>query len=195
MSATRLLLASCPPPSKVMFVKTASLSLAMFFACFLQVHAQVSITVSFDQEQFLPGEHLNAIVRIENRSGQTLHLGTEEGWLKFAVASRDDGAIILKNGEAPVKETIDLDSAKAAIKRVNIASYFNLKNAGQYSLVATATIKDWDKQITSEPAGFDIVNAALLWSKEFGVPQPPGVTNNSPPEVRRYTLLQANHLQ
>jgi hypothetical protein len=176
-------------------VKTASLLLVLFCACLLPARAQVSITVTFDQEQFLPGEDLNAIVRISNLSGQTIHIGTEPDWLKFAVASRDDGAIVLKTGEAPVMEKIDLDSAKAVIKRINIAPYFNLKSAGQFSLVATASIKDWNKQISSAPANFDIVNAATLWSKEFGVPQSPEMTNNSPPEVRRYTLLQANHLQ
>ena len=149
--------------------------------------------ISLDQEQFLPGEALNAVVRISNLSGQTISLGAEEGWLKFAVESRD-GFIVLKNGEAPVAEKITLESAKAVIKRVNIAPFFNLKKPGRYTLTATASLTDWNKQISSAPKFFDIINAATLREQEFGVPPPSGVSGQ-PPEVRKYTLLQANYLQ
>ena len=94
--------------------------------------AQVTMYLSLDQEQFLPGETLPVNVRIANLSGQTLILGTDEDWLKFAVESRDV-PVVVKTGEAPVAEKIVLESAKAAIKRVNIAPYFNLKKPGHYS--------------------------------------------------------------
>lgn len=165
----------------------------MLLACAGPLSAQVKIELSLDQEQFLPGEALLVKVKITNLSGQTLNLGSDEDWLKFAVDSRD-GFIVLKNGEAPVAEKIVLESAKAAIKPVNIAPYFNLKKPGSYSVSATATIKDWDKQLISAPKTFDIINAAPLCDKEFGVPPPPGA-GNRPPEVRKYSLLQANYLQ
>ncbi len=149
--------------------------------------------LTLDQEQFLPGETLTVVVRITNRSGQTLNLGSDEEWLKFAVESRNV-PIVVRNGEPPVAENIVLDSAHTAIKRVNIAPYFNLKNPGHYSVMATAVIRDWGKQITSAPVGFDIIHAAKLREVEFGVPLPPG-TSNHPPEVRKYALLQANHLK
>jgi hypothetical protein len=174
-------------------MKTAGLWLAMFFACAGQLCAQVKIELNLDQEQFLPGEVLLVKVKITNLSGQTLNLGSDEDWLKFAVDSRD-GFIVLKNGEAPVAEKIVLESAKAAIKPVNIAPYFNLKKPGSYSISATASIKDWNKQLISAPKTFDIINAAPLCDKEFGVPPPPGV-GNRPPEVRKYSLLQANYLK
>lgn len=155
--------------------------------------AQVTMELSLDQEQFLPGETLPVIVRIANRSGQTLTLGMEEDWLKFTVESRDV-PIVVKNGEAPVVEKIVLDSAKAVIKRVNIAPYFNLKKPGHYSVMATAVIKDWNQQIVSAPVQFDIINAARLLDQEFGVPLPAGEASR-PPEVRKYTLLQANYLK
>jgi hypothetical protein len=171
--------------------KTAGFLLAFFCACF-GLRAQVTIDVTLDQKAFLPGEALNAIVRITNLSGQTLHLGQDEGWLKFAVASRD-GSVVPTHGEAPVKEKIDLESAQAVIKRVNIAPYFDLKTPGEFSLVATATIKDWNQKIASAPVPFDIANAATLWLRDFGVPRAAGASN-APPEVRRYALLEANHL-
>jgi hypothetical protein len=39
-----------------------------------------------------------------------------------------------------------------------------------------------------------VINGAKLWSQVFGVPLPPGVTNR-PPEVRKYTLEEANYLR
>ena len=173
-------------------MKNFGLMLGVWLASLGGLSAQVTLQLSLDQEQFLPGETLPVVVRITNRSGQTLNLGSDEEWLKFAVESRDI-PVVVKYGEAPVAEAIVLESANTAIKRVNIAPYFNLKNPGHYSVMATAVIKDWDKQIISAPAGFDIIHAARLRELEFGVPLPPGVSNR-PPEVRKYTLLQANYL-
>lgn len=172
--------------------KTAALLLALLCVCAGSLRAQVTIDVTLDQNEFLPGEALNAVVRITNLSGQTLHLGEEEGWLKFAVATRD-GSVVPTHGSAPVKEKIVLESAQAVIKRVNIAPYFDLRIPGRFSLVATATIQDWNRKIASAPVSFDIANAATLWQSDFGVPRAAGASN-APPEVRRYSLLQANHL-
>jgi hypothetical protein len=155
--------------------------------------AQVTMKLSLDQEQFLPGEALFVSVRINNQSGQTLNLGGDDEWLKFSVESRDV-PIVTKRGEAPVAENIILESAHAAIKRVNIAPYFNFKKPGRYSVTATAVIKDWGQEITAAPVSFDIINAAMLREIDFGVPLPAGVSNR-PPEVRKYTLLQANYLK
>jgi hypothetical protein len=175
-------------------MKTAGLWLVMLLLSAAQLCAQVKIELKLEQEQFLSGEALNVLVKISNQSGQTLNLGSDEGWLKFAVESRD-GFIVLKDGEAPVAEKIVLESAHAVIKRVNIAPYFNLKKPGSYSVIATAYIKDWERQITSAPLSFDVIHAATLGEEvEFGMPLAAGATNLQP-EVRKYTLLQANHLQ
>src|SRR5208282_1914889 len=54
-------------------------------------------------------------------------------------------------------------------------------------------IKDWNQEIPSPPRTFDVIDGAKLWSQTFGVPAPAGVTN-SVPEVRKYTLEEANYL-
>jgi hypothetical protein len=59
--------------------------------------------------------------------------------------------------------------------------------------VATVRIKAWGAQIASPPKDVDIIEGAKLWTREFGVPVGPGL--NQPPELRRYTLLQANYLR
>jgi hypothetical protein len=48
--------------------------------------------------------------------------------------------------------------------------------------------------VTSLPREFDVIDGAEIWSLDFGVPIPAGVTNR-PPEVRKYILEEANYLR
>ena len=59
--------------------------------------------------------------------------------------------------------------------------------SGRYRIVATLRIKEWNAEMASPPKGFDVINGAKLWSQDFGLPAPAGVTNQAP-EVRRYSL-------
>ncbi len=165
-------------------------ALALTLLAAAPARAQVSVEVTLDQEQFLPGEALPVAVKIRNRSGQTLRLGTEPDWLTFSVESRD-GFVVRKQGEPPVLGEFVLGSSQVATKRVDLAPYFVLNRSGRYAIIATVRIREWNSEVASAPCTFDIVSGARLWSQEFGVPLPPGVSNQ-PPEVRRYTLLQAN---
>jgi len=155
--------------------------------------AQVTVEVRTDQEQFLPNETLPVAVRISNSSGQTLHFGADQDWLHFSVESAD-GFIVLKNGEAPVLGEFDVQSSQVATRRVDLAPYFNLLHTGRYKVTARVHINEWNTDVTSAPKNFDIINGAQIWSQDFGLPLPEGVTNQMP-EVRRYTLVQANYLK
>jgi hypothetical protein len=172
-------------------MKKTGLLLGVLFASMGCVSAQVKVEVALEQDQFLPGEALPAAVRITNRSGQTLRLGGDVGWLTFAVQSRD-GFIVVKTGEVPVAGEFTLESSKRAIKQVDLSPYFNLKKTGRYSIIATVRIKEWNQVITSEPKPFDIITGAKLWEQEVGVPKT-GATDTAP-EVRKYTLQEANYL-
>ena len=156
------------------------------------VFGQVLVELKFDQEQYLPGETLTVAVRIINRSGQTLHLGGEPDWLTFSVESRDS-FVVSKNGDAPVLGEFTLETSKVATKRVDLAPYFSLTREGRYRITATVRIKQWAAQATSPPKDFDIVDGAKIWTREFGVPA--SGESNQAPEMRRYTLLQANSLR
>lgn len=164
----------------------------LLLAFAFQLPAQVTVEVTLDQEQFLPGESLTAIVRITNRSGQPLRLGAEENWLRFMVESLDS-FVVVKNGEAPVAGEFVLESAQAAIKRVDIAPYFNLRKPGRYSVSAMVTIKDWNQRLTSAARPFDLIRGAKIWEQEVGLPRRDGTTG--PPEVRTYALQEANYLK
>ncbi len=155
--------------------------------------AQVSVEVVLDQEQFLPSESVPVAVRITNRSGQTLHFGADANWLTFSVESAD-GLVVIKNSDVPVSGEFDLDSSQMAIKRVDLAPHFALSRTGRYTIIATVHIKEWNAEVTSPPKGFDVINGAKLWSQDFGLPAPAGVTNQAP-EVRRYSLIEANYLR
>ena len=156
----------------------------------LRASAQVSVELAMDQEQFLPSEAVPLAVKITNRSGQPLHLGAEANWLTFSVEA-DDGFVVIKNAEVPVTGEFDLESSQMATKRVNLQPYFAMTKPGRYRVIATLRIKDWSVQLASAPKRFDVINGAQLWTQEFGVSSAPGRA----PEVRKYTLEQANYLK
>jgi hypothetical protein len=171
----------------------------VFFSAFLGLlvwlpgaGAQILVEVKLERKQYLPGEALPVTVRVTNRSGQTVHLGDQADWLTFSVESRES-FIVSKNGEVPVLGEFALDTAKVATKQVDLAPYFALTRPGRYRIVATVRIMEWGAQTASPPMDFDIVDGAKFWTREFGVPA--GRGTNQPPELRRYTLLQATSLR
>ncbi len=161
-------------------------------AALARASAQVNVDVTLDQENYLPGETIEASVRVTNLSGQTLHLGTDADWLSFTLESRD-GEVVARTGEVPVTGEFTLESSKAAIKHVNLAPYFSLDQPGRYNVTAGLKVKKWGFETVSRPKSFDIVRAARLWDQDFGVPSTS--STNSTPEVRKYILEEANYLR
>jgi hypothetical protein len=152
--------------------------------------AQVRVEILMDQDQFLTGEALPIAVRVVNRSGETLQLGASPDWLTFTVDSRDS-VVVKQTGEVPVQGAFTLESSKMGTKRVNLEPYFDLNQPGRYSVVAHLNMKEWGREISSQPKFFTIIEGARLWQADFGVPKSPGSTNEAP-EVRRYVLQQVN---
>ncbi len=157
---------------------------------FFRASAQVDMELSLDQDYFLPIETIPLAVKITNRSGQQLHLGADADWLTFNVEA-DDGFVVIKNAEVPVTGAFDLETSQLAIKRVDLQPYFSMTKPGRYHVIATLHIKDWSAQMASQPKHFDVIAGAKLWSQDFGVKD----GTNAAPEVRKYTLEQANYLK
>jgi len=174
-------------------MKITGLWLGIVLASIGCASAQVTVEVTQDQQQFLPGEAVKAAVRITNLSGQELSLGGEEDWLSFSMESRE-GTVVPKLGEVPVLGTFVLESSKVAIKRVDLAPYFMLTHPGRYQIVATVRVKGWNREIISTPRPFDVIEGVKIWEQEVGVPKPPGA-NDAEPEIRRYLLQQANYIR
>jgi hypothetical protein len=167
------------------------LALVSLFNASAQV---VTVKLSLPQDQFLPGETLPVAVQVTNNSGQTLHLGADAGWLKFSVESRDDSFVVMKNDDPPVVGAFELGSTLVATKQVDLAPYFVTTHAGGYRVVATVHIPEWNTDVVSPPLKFDVIDGAQLWSQDFGLPAPAGVTNQAP-VVRKYILEEANYLR
>ena len=173
-------------------MKIFSLALALAALTSFRAAAQVSVTVTMEQEEYLPGEALPVAVNIVNRSGRSIHLGASSDWLTFSVESAE-GFVVTKNGDVPVQGEFDLESSQLGIKRADLQPYFIVSKPGRYKIIATLHLKDWSATMTSPAKYFDVINGADLWSQDFGLPAAPGLTN-APPEVRKYTLVEANYL-
>jgi hypothetical protein len=102
--------------------------------------------------------------------------------------------VVPRIGEVPVTGEFLLDSSKVATKRVDLAPCFQAGRTGGYSVTATVRINEWNREFTSQPKKFDIIEGAKLWEQEIGLPQAAGATNSTP-EIRRYTLQQAHYLK
>lgn len=161
----------------------------------LPLCAQVSVEVVTEQDKFLPAESLPVAVKITNRSGRTLNLGDQPGWLTFSVEGRD-GFVVEETGEVPVIGPFKLASGEVATRRVDLAPCFSLNRPGGYRIEATVNLKELGGQATSKAKNFDVIEGAILWSQEFGMPAGDGTNSTHQPlEVRRYTLLKANYLK
>lgn len=154
--------------------------------------AQVEVQVVTDQDQFLPSEAVHVSVRVVNHSGQTLHFGPED-WLSYSVEAQE-GLIVVKNGDPPMGHNFDVESSGVVTQHSDIAPYFTISQTGHYNVIATVKLKDWDREVTSAPKGFDVIQGVKLWEQEFGVP-PSSPTNHEAPEVRKYILQKATYLQ
>jgi hypothetical protein len=169
------------------------LSVALTLAMLVPATAQLNVEVRLEQDQFLSGEQVVAAVKITNRSGQTIHLGADEDWLTFSVDSID-GKLLPRFADPEVVGAFELETSKVATKRVNLSPCFPLTQPGRYNITATVKVKEWSVERSSRPKPFNVVQGSSLWEQEFGIPRSPGDTNTLP-EIRRYSLHQANYLK
>ncbi len=169
-------------------MKTFPLILALTVLTFFRASAQMTVQVVTDQNEFLPSEAVPVGVKITNLSGQPLHFGADEGWLTFIVDSAE-GRNVRKISEVPVLGEFDLESSQMGTKYVDLAPYFDMSQPGRYKITALVHMKDWKQTIGSAPKTIDVVTGVKFWSQDFGVP-----TTNGAPEMRRFTLEEANNL-
>ena len=174
-------------------MKNLFAAITLFLTSLLPVPAQVTAEVVMNQEHFLLGETVPAAVRVTNRSGQKIKMGEDADWLTFTIEGRS-GLVVAKLSDPPVQGEFTLESGQQGTRRVELSPYFSLDRNGRYQITATVRVKAWDSTITSKPKQFEIINGAQMWSQEFGMPSPDGVTNRAP-DVRKYSLEQANYLR
>lgn len=164
----------------------------IFIAGFLSLsllasRAQVSIDLLLEQEQYLRDESMPVKVRITNRSGRELKLGSQADWLNFVIERRD-GNNVAPTSVVTVKGEFAVESSMVATRHVDLTPYYDLSLPGRYTVTAQMKIPEWNQEVTSKPKTFEIVRGAPLWEQLVGVP---GAEKGSP-EVRKYVLQQAN---
>lgn len=153
--------------------------------------AQVSVEVTFDQEQYFANERMLAAVRIANLSGRTLKLGTDDEWLDFSVEA-DDGGIVRQLEKPPVKGEFELPNSGRATRWVDLAPCFDMGKPGRYRITAFVKIADLEMDVVSARVGVNIVKGTTVWEQTFGMPVKAGETPG-PIEVRRFELVQATN--
>src|SRR5689334_9704743 len=136
-------------------MKKVALLLGLLAAVVLPGAAQVSVEVTLDQEQFLPGEPLIAAVRISNRSGQTLHLGEDDKWLAISIEQKN-GPVVQKLADIPIRGPFTVESSKRATKRVDLAPCFALTEPGRYEITATVQLKELGTEAVNSPKAFNV---------------------------------------
>jgi hypothetical protein len=159
----------------------------------VSAQAQVNVEVVMSQAQYLPSEAIQIIVRVENRSGKTIHFGNEE-WLKISMEGLN-GYVVTKQGDPAIGHDFDVGNGATAVARMDLEPNFAITKNGRYNVVATVELKDWDAAVSSAPKGFDVIQGFKLWEKEFGVPEDTAHANNGQPEVRKYILQKATYLK
>ncbi len=153
--------------------------------------AQITVEVSLEQKQYLPNESIPAIVRIINHSGQVLHFG-DDAWLTYQVEARD-GTTVPKESDVTIPHNFDIKPGDMATTHADLTPCFDISKVGRYSVTASVLVKDWDRQVASNPEDFTVLHGASLWQQEFGVPQDPA--NHAEPETRKYILEEASLLK
>jgi hypothetical protein len=174
--------------AKIGAMRAFWLSWAVFLGSIAGLSAQISVEVVLEQDQFLRDESLPIKIRITNLSGQPVQLAQDADWLNFHVEYQE-GRSVSRTGQVPANEPYTLQSAKTVTRQFNLMPYFDFTRVGRYAVSATVRIKNWDEEFSSAPKAFEISSGFRLWEQEFGVPG-----TNAPPEMRKYTLLQANYL-
>ncbi len=149
-------------------------------------YGQISSELVLDQTQFLHEESLPVKVRITNRSGQTVPLGTQADWLSFTLEHKDRH-VVSQSAEMNLKGEFTLDSAFAATRTVDLLPYYDLQ-PGRYTVTARVNVKAWNQEFSTPAKSFEIVRGTKTWEQEFGVS-----VSNRPPEVRKYILQQAQY--
>jgi len=153
----------------------------------------VTAELQLGQDQYLPDEDVALSVRIANRSGQPIVLGTDKQWITFSVVGEHE-YVVPKQGEMPVQSPFTLPSGQEVTRQFNPTPFFAFRQPGRYAVGATIKIPQWKQEIACKPVAFTVsqgVPLPHLGDLSFGVPPPPGVTNVAP-EVRCYSLLQTS---
>jgi hypothetical protein len=156
----------------------------------------VTAELKLDQDQYLPGEDLQLKIRIMNRSGQELILGTDNNWIALSITG-ENNAPCAKLGDMPVEGEFSLHTGEVGSKPLNPTPYYAIRRLGRYRISARIRIPQWQQEIDCKAVSFTVSEGMALpnlANLQFGMPLPAGASNTAP-EVRRYSLLKVSYIK
>jgi len=156
----------------------------------------VTAELKLDQDQYLPGEDLQLKLRIMNRSGQPITLGTDNAWIIMSITA-ENNLPCAQLGEMPIQGAFSLLSGQVGTKALNPTPYFSFRQQGRYRITAKIRIPQWQQEVNCKSVSFTVANGVPLpnlGNLQFGVPLPPGATNTTP-EIRTFSLLKVSDLK
>jgi hypothetical protein len=165
----------------------------LFLLCALfvtaRLSAQVEVHLTLPQEQFLPGEAIEAAVRISNFAGRKLTFGARPGWIRFEVEGSSD-VVVNRLSEVSESGEFTLESSTRGTIRYDIQPHFDISRPGRYRVTAIVRISDTE-EYASPPVSFEVFRGTRLWEREVGVSNVDG----SPNGRRKFILQQATQLR
>lgn len=174
-------------------------ALLLLLACWLAVPAsgfsqKIKIDLTNERDHFLAGEPIRLAVKISNFSGRPLVLGLDNEWLSFTIIGPNRKPLD-RLQELPVQGPFEVPSGAVTSRLYELTSSFDFTEPGPYAVTASVQVKDWNEAFrTAYPKKIELVRGIKLVEQEVGIPAVPGAPA-SPPESRRFALLQVRHNQ
>jgi len=156
----------------------------------------VTAELLLDQNQFISCEDVPLNVRVLNRSGQEITLGTDNDWIAVTITG-ENNAPCAKLGNMPVRGEFSLQSGEMGTRTLNPAPYFDFQQPGRYRVSARIRLAQWQQEIGCKPVYFNVGSGVALpnlANLQIGLPPAPGAANGAP-EVRRYSLLKVSYVK
>ena len=158
-------------------------------------HSQkLKLELTSDREHYLAGETVSLTLRVSNFSGRPLVLGLDQEWLSFSITGPNRKTLD-RLQELAVKGPFSVPSGSVVARTYELSSGFDFSQTGPYAVLASVQVKDWNEAFkTAAPKKIEILRGIKIVDQEVGLPINTGAPN-SPPESRRYSLLQVRQGQ
>ena len=149
-------------------------SLKLFAAlvvCAGSAHGQLAASLRISKNQHLAGEPVMAVVTITNHAGKELVFSSDGRfqWLDFIVKNGSGEQVSSKSTSifGPMK----IAAGQSLAREVDLSAYFQLSEAGNFSVAALIRLPGDNREGTStNRAFFNQSQGRLYWSQKVGIP-------------------------
>lgn len=154
------------------------LRIAVIMASASSAFAQLGVSIRMTQSQYLAGEPVLVAVTLTNHTGSDIILANQgrRSWIDMVV-KRANGEPASSLGR-PNYGGVKIPSGQSMAKTIDIATLYNLREQGSYSISAIVSAAGLDSSgFISNRLLFSIANVRADWSQKVGVPGQPGKTH------------------